>query len=74
MEFCRERYPFEHLIDIDGIRDTLLEAHSMLSMYQQNVAIVHNQHGLDVMFLDSVMDKSSIIEIIRVDDEYGYGR
>ena len=74
MEFCRERYPFEHLIDLDGIRDTVLEAHSMLAMYQQNVAIVHNQHGLDVMFLDSVRDKSSIIEIIRVDDEYGYDR
>ena len=74
MEFCRERYPFEHLIDIDGINDSLLAAHTMMARYQHNVAIVHNQHGLDVMFLDSVRDKSSIIEIIRVDDEYGYGR
>jgi hypothetical protein len=46
----------------------------MLALYQQNVAIVHNQDGLDVMFLSSVMDKSSIIEIVRIDDEYGYGR
>ena len=74
MEFCRERYPFEHLIDIDGINDSLLAAHTMMARYQHNVAIVHNQHGLDVMFLDSVRDKSSIIGIIRVDDEYGYGR
>lgn len=74
MEFCRERYPFAHLIDIDGIKDSLLEAHSMLALYGQNVAIVHNQHGLDVMFLESVKDKSSIIEILRIDDEYGYGR
>ena len=74
MEFCREKYPFEHLIDIDGIRDSLLQAHSMLALYQQNVAIVHNEHGLDVMFLSSVRDKSSIIEIVRIDDEYGYGR
>ena len=74
MEFCRERYPFEHLIDIDGINDNLLAAHTMMVRYQHNVAIVHNQHGLDIMFLDSVTDKSSIIEIVWVDDEYGYGR
>ena len=74
MEFCREKYPFEHLIDIDGITDSLLEAHSMLALYQQNVAIVHNDHGLDVMFLASVRDRSSIIEILRIDDEYRYGR
>jgi hypothetical protein len=74
MEFCREKFPFAHLIDIEGITDSLLEAHSMLALYQQNVAIVHNDHGLDVMFLASVRDKSSIIEILRTDDEYGYGR
>jgi hypothetical protein len=74
MEFCREKYPFAHLIDIDGIRDSLLEAHSMLALYQESVAIVHNKDGLDVMFLASVRDRSSIIEILRVDDEYEYGR
>jgi len=74
MDFCKQKYPFAHLIDIDGIKDSLLEAHSMLALYQENVAIVHNEHGLDVMFLASVRDKSSIIETLRIDDEYGYGR
>ena len=74
MEFCREKYPFAHLIDIESIADSLFEAHSMLALYQQNVAIVNNGDGLDVMFLSSVRDRSSILEIVRIDEEYGYGR
>lgn len=74
MEFCREKYPFAHLIDIESIADSILEAHSMLALYQQNVAIVNNGDGLDVMFLSSVRDRSSILEIVRIDEEYGYGR
>ena len=74
MEFRREKYPLAHLIDIESIAYSLQEADSMLAKYQENVAIVNNGDGLDVMFLSSVRDRSSILEIVYIDKEHGYGR